>query len=231
MTTHKYLIAGTSSGIGLELTRQLLADGHSVIALGRRTPPLNDPGLSFYEHDFRSEAPLPTIDGAIDGLVYCPGSITLKPLAMLKETDLMEDFRLNALGAFQMVKTYKANLMAGQQPGVVFFSSVAVQTGMPFHTSVSMSKGAVEGLTRALAAELAPTVRVNCLAPSLTDTPLASNLLNNDTKRTANAERHPLKRVGEAAEIARAARFLLQEAGWMTGQVVGINGGMGSVMK
>ncbi|HLN96641.1 MAG TPA: SDR family oxidoreductase [Flavobacterium sp.] len=231
MTTFRYLVAGASSGIGLELTRQLLAEGHHVIALGRRTPPLNAPGLTFVEHDFRSESPLPAIEGAVDGLAYCPGSITLKPLAMLKDADLMDDFRLNALGAFQMVKAYKAQLVSGQQPGVVFFSSVAVQTGMPFHTSVSMSKGAVEGLTRALAAELAPTVRVNCIAPSLTDTPLAGTLLNNETKRTANAERHPLKRVGEAAEIARMARFLLQEATWMTGQVIGLNGGMGSVIK
>ena len=135
----------------------------------------------------------------LDGLVYCPGTIKLKPLRGLKPEQFQDDFRINVLGAVQTLKANHALLKAGAaegaKPGVVLFSTVAVQTGMAFHASIAASKGAVEGLVRTLAAEWAPDVRVNAVAPSLTDTSLAASLLGNDAKREASADRHPLKKV------------------------------------
>lgn len=164
-------------------------------------------------------------------MAYCPGSIRLRPFGRLKEEDFLEDFRLNVLGA---VKTVRACLPALKKAknggGIVLFSTVAVQTGMPFHASVASAKGAVEGLTRSLAAELAPRIRVNAVAPSLTDTPLAKNILSDEDRRKAAAERHPLKRFGSAEDIAAAACFLLgASASWITGQVIGADGGMGTI--
>jgi len=231
MNALKYIVAGGSSGIGLEITKKLLGNGHQVVVLSRTAPGLSEDGLTHIPFDFTSDDALPEITGAIDGLVYCPGSIFLKPISTIKEKDIEADFKLNAVGAFRFLKAYKSNLLMAQNPGVVFFSSVAASTGMPFHSSVSMSKGAVEAFTRAAAAELAPSIRVNCIAPSLTDTPLAEPLLNNEAKRTANSDRHPLKRIGTATEIANLAAFVLTEANWMTGQILGINGGLGTLIK
>lgn len=227
-----FLIAGAASGIGLALRKKLLAGGHQVIAVVRsQMQTVDEPNLEFVVHDFSTENPLPDIDASIDALVYCPGTINLKPFASLKEKDLLDDFRVNVLGAFNFVHKYHAQLRQSDDAAIVLFSSVAVQTGMPFHASVAVSKGGVEGLTKSLSAEFAPKIRVNCIAPSLTDTPLAKNLLNSDVKRQANAERHPLKRIGTADEIAALVLFLLNDAPWMTGQVIGINGGMGTVLK
>ncbi|WP_219928750.1 SDR family NAD(P)-dependent oxidoreductase [Flavobacterium pallidum] len=149
----------------------------------------------------------------------------------LKTNQHVKTLRLNAIGAFNVIKAYKSNLQQGNDPAIVLFSSVAAGKGMPFHTGVSMSKGAVEGLTLALAAELSPKIRVNCIAPSLTDTSLAEPLLNSEAKRVSNAERHPLKRIGIADGIADLALFLLAESKWMTGQVIGLNGGLGTIIK
>ncbi|RZJ66248.1 MAG: SDR family oxidoreductase [Flavobacterium sp.] len=227
-----YLIAGASSGIGLEIALQLKAAGHTILAMSRSKKTLEEhTDITFLEHDFMSDAALPEIPNAIDGLVYCPGSITLKPLRALKDDDLLNDFRINVVGAFKFVNAYSANLKNSDSGSIVLFSSVAAQTGMPFHASVAASKAAVEGLTKALAAELAPKIRVNCIAPSLTDTPLASQLLNSDAKRLANAERHPLKAIGEARIIAKSAVHLLVDAVWTTGQIIGVNGGLGTIFK
>lgn len=230
MSTKTYLIAGAGSGIGKSLAKKLLHDGHKVVAIGRNAEHVG-PEMTFLQHDFLDDAPLPDWSETLDGLVYCPGTITLKPLHALKRKDILDDFSVNVLGGLAMVQKYLPNLRSAEDPNIVFFSSVAAQTGMPFHTSVGINKSGVEGLTKSLAAELAPTIRVNCIAPSLTDTPLAGMLLNSDTKRQANAERHPLKRIGTPDDIAALAKFLLTEAHWMTGQIIGINGGMGSVMK
>ncbi|RZJ73692.1 SDR family oxidoreductase [Flavobacterium sp.] len=231
MQKKTFIIAGGTSGIGQQITKKLLEKGNAVLTISRKKPEIEDPEIEHFEHDFLSDAPLPKIETQVDGLIYCPGSITLKPIGMLKPEDILNDFKLNAAGAFAFAKAYKANLAVDRNPGILFFSSVAASVGMPFHASVSMAKGAVEGLTLALSAELSPAIRVNCLAPSLTDTPLAQPLLSNDAKKSANAERHPLKRVGTAEEIAQLAVFVLTEATWMTGQIIGINGGLGSMVK
>jgi NAD(P)-dependent dehydrogenase (short-subunit alcohol dehydrogenase family) len=167
------------------------------------------------------------LPSALSGLVYAPGSINLKPFKSLKEQDFIDDFSVNALGAAHACQVAEKALKEGKG-SVLLFSTVAVGQGMPFHASIAMAKGAVEGLTRSLAAEWAPNVRVNAIAPSLTDTPLASKLLGNEARAQAAAERHPLKRVGQAADIAALAATILQSP-WMSGEIVGINGGMGRV--
>jgi NAD(P)-dependent dehydrogenase (short-subunit alcohol dehydrogenase family) len=167
----------------------------------------------------------------IQGLVYCPGSIRLRPFQRLKPEEFLEDFQINLLGAVNAIKACLPGLKSAKAPGsFVLFSTVAVQTGMPFHASIASAKGAIEGLTRSLAAELAPKIRVKAIAPSLTDTPLAEALLSDDGKRTAAAKRHPLHRIGNTADIAAAATFLLDDsASWITGQILAVDGGMGAV--
>jgi NAD(P)-dependent dehydrogenase (short-subunit alcohol dehydrogenase family) len=163
-------------------------------------------------------------------LVYCPGTIALKPFNRFSPTDFQTDYQLQVLGAIQSIQTALPALKKSEQAAIVLFSTVAVQQGLPFHSLVSASKGAIEGLTRSLAAELAPKIRVNAIAPSLTNTPLAENLLNSDAKREANAARHPLKRIGEASDIAHMAAFLLSDnASWVSGQILHVDGGISSL--
>jgi NAD(P)-dependent dehydrogenase (short-subunit alcohol dehydrogenase family) len=164
-------------------------------------------------------------------MVYCPGSIRLRPFRALKPDDFPADYQINLLGAVRSLQACLPALKkADDGASVVFFSTVAVKTGMPFHASIASAKGAVEGLTRSLAAELAPNIRVNAVAPSLTDTPLAAPLLGSDEKRRAADDRHPLKRVGQPGDIAAAALYLLGEAGaWVTGQILHVDGGMGAL--
>ncbi len=227
-----YLIAGATSGIGAAIKSKFIAAGHSIVSIGRNEESADlSRGITFVKHDFLNDEPLPDLHQKIDGLIYCPGTINLKPFSSLKEKDILDDFKVNVLGAFRFVHKYQSNLRESTAPSILLFSSVAAQVGMPFHTSVSISKAGVEGLTRSLAAEFAPKIRVNCIAPSLTDTPLATMLLNSETKRMANAERHPLKRIGTAEDIASLASFLVTEATWMTGQIIGINGGLGTLLK
>ena len=173
---------------------------------------------------------LPSFEEELDGLAYCPGSINLKPFKSLKEQDYIDDFKINALGSVKVINQYLPNLKKVEKSSIVLFSTVAVQTGMPYHASIAMAKGAVEGLTRSLAAEFAPKIRVNAIAPSLTDTPMASKLLSNEEKKETSAKRHPLNSVGKAEEIANAAYFLLtDQSNWVTGQIFHIDGGMSSL--
>lgn len=166
----------------------------------------------------------------LDGLVYCPGTINLKPFNTLKVTDFQHDLEVNFLGLVKTLQTYYPLLKLSEQASVVLFSTVAVQTGMSFHTSVAAAKGAVEGLSRALAAEWAPKVRVNTIAPSLTETPLAQRLLRNEKQVNASIDRHPMKRIGQAEDIAQMAAFLLSDkASWITGQVIQVDGGLSAI--
>lgn len=226
----KFIVIGASSGIGKELTSQLLNSGHEVMGTYfTSTEESGVPGASLFALNVLDETPdFSFLPESIDGLAYCPGAINLKPFARAKPDDFRTDYELQVIGA---VKTIQAALPALKKSGsgsVVLFSTVAVQSGFGFHAIVSASKGAIEGLARTLAAELAPAVRVNVVAPSLTDTPLAAQLLGNEERRAASAQRHPMKRVGTAADIASAAKFLLEkDAGWMTGQVIHVDGGMG----
>ena len=166
----------------------------------------------------------------LDGFVYCPGSINLRPFRGLKPKTFQEDFNLNVLGAVKSLQSVLPLLQKSPQASLVFYSTVAVTTGMPFHASVAAAKGALEGLTRSLAAEYAPKFRVNCIAPSLTDTPLADKFLNNEAKLEKAQERHPLKQVGSAKNIAQMTAFLLgDESQWMTGQILHVDGGIGDL--
>jgi NAD(P)-dependent dehydrogenase (short-subunit alcohol dehydrogenase family) len=223
----RILVVGGSHGIGSALLQELQRAGHELMNFSRTAPSVT--GVEHTEINVLEDE-LPAIDGPLDGIAYCPGSINLKPFKALKADHFREDMDINFHAAVKVLKQYEKNLKASEQASVVLFSTVAVGTGMPFHASIAAAKGAVEGLTRSLAAEWAPKVRVNAIAPSLTDTPLAERLLRNDRQREAAVERHPLKSIGTAKDIAAAARFLLSsESKWMTGQVLGLDGGMGSV--
>jgi NAD(P)-dependent dehydrogenase (short-subunit alcohol dehydrogenase family) len=230
MTQKNILVVGGSTGIGLALVAQLAGAGHQVLVWSRHAGELEGmPGVTHLSVDVAQDE-LPALPAALDGLVYCPGSINLKPFKSLGVQQFQADFELNVLGAVRCLQAAEGALKKGSDPAVVLFSTVAVKKGMAFHASIAAAKGAVEGLAKSLAAEWAPAVRVNAIAPSLTDTPLAERLLSTEDKRRAAADRHPLKRVGTAAEIASLAAYLLSPAaGFITGQVIGADGGMGSL--
>ena len=231
MNSQNFVIVGASSGIGQALAEILINAGHQVFGYSRQKP-AND-SVMFTIWDALGTDPLPVahLPETIRGVVYCPGSINLKPFNRLTAKDFQHDFQLNVIGAVNVIQAVLPKLKTANGASIVLFSTVAVQTGMGFHASVAASKGAIEGLTRSLASELAPSkIRVNAIAPSLTDTPLAKNLLNSPEKIEANNKRHPIGRIGTDVEVAKMAQFLLEETGsWITGQVIGMNGGMGNL--
>ena len=224
----KILIIGGTSGIGAALAAELQSEAQLYLASRNAAQaPVNAIKIPFDVS--KEELPTEQLPEHLDGFIYCPGSIQLRPFKGLKPETFRTDFELNVMGAVQTLQTVLPLLQKAPKASVVFFSTVAVQTGMPFHASIAAAKGAIEGLTRTLAAELAPQIRVNAIAPSLVDTPLAEKFLNNETKLTRAAERHPLQRVGTAAELAALAAFLLDEkSSWMTGQILTVDGGIGS---
>lgn len=225
----QFLIVGGSSGIGLSLVKQLSNEGHQVLVLSRSSDHLAGlPGVEHLEKDvLNDELSATELPSELHGLAYCPGSINLRPFRSLSADQFRKDFEINVIGAVKVLQAAQKALKKGGSVGVVLFSTVAVGQGMPFHASVAAAKGGVEGLTRSLAAEWAPKIRVNCIAPSLTDTPMAARLLSSPEKREASGQRHPLKRVGSAEEVASLAQYLLSDKGsWISGQVLGIDGGM-----
>jgi NAD(P)-dependent dehydrogenase (short-subunit alcohol dehydrogenase family) len=233
MTHH--IIIGTS-GIGGALARKLVGDGNSVHLVGRNGVAVAalaaEIGATHAIADVTDaaalEAAVQAVGGQVDGLAYCVGTINLKPAHRVTDADVMRDFEVNALGALRAVRAALPALKASvqQTASILLFSTIAVQQGFASHAAVAMAKGAVEGLTRTLAAELAPKIRVNAIAPSLTRTPLASIMTNNEATANAIASLHPLQRLGEAEDIATMAALLLSPAsGWITGQVIGIDGG------
>jgi NAD(P)-dependent dehydrogenase (short-subunit alcohol dehydrogenase family) len=233
MSEKEFVVIGGSSGIGLDIVRLLTRSNHSVTVVSRSIPASDE--LKAANHvslDItRDDIDARSLPDRIQGMVYCPGSIRLRPFRRLTAEDFLADLEINLLGAVKAIQACLPGLKRADAPGsIVLFSTVAVKTGMPFHASIASAKGAIEGLTRSLAAEFAPGIRVNAIAPSLTDTHLAKALLSDDGKREAAAQRHPLKRVGRPADMAAAVKFLLDDsASWMTGQIIAVDGGMGAI--
>lgn len=235
------LVIGGTSGIGAALARRLVRDGRPIHVTGRATGRLTaiaaelgcpTTGVDVRDAAALDDAVVQAATGGLAGLAYCVGSIPLKPLGQTTEADLLEAFRLNALGAAIAIRAAAPHLRPtdGVPPGIVLFSTVAVAQGFANHAAIAAAKGAVEGLARAAAAELAPRVRVNCVAPSLTRTPLAARLTENETMARAIAQLHPLQRLGEPDDAAALAAFLLSaDSGWITGQVIGVDGGRGAL--
>lgn len=227
----QFLIVGHSSGIGRSIS-QKLSSGNRIYGTFFKNQAENNPSnvSSHYLNVLDDNPDLSFLPESLDGLVYCPGSILLKPFTRLKEEDFIGDYKLQVTGAVKIIQACIPRLKKIEKSSIVLFSTIAVQTGFNFHSVVSSSKGAIEGLTKALAAEFAPAIRVNCIAPSITQTPLAGNLLNTGEKIQANAERHPLKSIGKPEDIASLATFLLgDESKWITGQILHIDGGMSSI--
>ncbi|MEO5948444.1 MAG: SDR family oxidoreductase [Chitinophagaceae bacterium] len=230
--TKSYLIIGGSSGIGKRLATILSADNR-VFATYYKNQLLDikDSNLTYHFCNVLDDTlSFDYLPDTIDGIVYCPGSINLKPFARIGINDFIDDYQLNVAGAIKIIQLLLPKLKAAKEASIILFSTVAVQRGFNFHSIVASSKGALEGLTKALAAEFAPSIRVNCIAPSITDTPLSAALLNSDTKKEANAQRHPLKRIGNTDDIANLAAFLLSDkSSWITGQIHAVDGGISSI--
>ena len=224
------LIIGGSSGIGRALV-DLLVPEHNIYVASRSNESLANAEVTHISYDVMNDAlDVSDLPEQLDGFVYCPGSINLRPFRGLKPQTFQDDFNLNVVGAVKSLQSVLPLLQKSPQASLVFYSTVAVSTGMPFHASVAAAKGALEGLTRSLAAEYAPKFRVNCIAPSLTDTPLADKFLNNEAKLEKAQERHPLKQVGTAKNIAQMTAFLLgEQSQWMTGQILHVDGGIGDL--
>lgn len=227
-----YLIIGGSSGIGLQLVNKLIHQGHTVYAASRQKKDLPTEA-NFIELDILGDVSVlkTQLPNELHGLAYCPGTINLKPFGRLSEDDFLNDYKTNVIGAVKVIQQVINNLKAVNTSSIVLFSTVAAKTGMGFHASIAAAKSAVEGLAVSLAAEFATNkIRVNVIAPSLTHTPLAANLLSSPERIEASDKRHPIGRIGTASEVADAAEFLLSDkSSWITGQVLGIDGGMASL--
>lgn len=225
------LVIGGTSGIGEELVRNLMNEGAAVITASRQTS-ANHSGTHLVWDATNAAADItPSLPEKLDGLVYCPGSINLRPFARISDAEFLNDFEINVLGAIRIIRQSINALKRSGQASVVLYSTVAASQGMNFHASVATSKRALEGLALSLAAEYAASkIRFNVVAPSLTDTPLAAALLASPEKKEASDKRHPLGRIGQPADIAGATLFLLSdESAWMTGQVLAVDGGMSSI--
>ncbi|MFC5284317.1 SDR family NAD(P)-dependent oxidoreductase [Pedobacter alpinus] len=227
-----YLVVGGSSGIGLDLVKKLVAEGHQVWSASRQRGEIPEQ-VNYIELDVLNDFDKLKYDlpDVLDGLAYCPGTINLKPFMRLTESDFITDFNVNVLGAVKAIQASFNALKKSESASILLFSTVAVQTGMSFHASIAASKGALEGLTKSLAAEFATSkIRVNAIAPSLTDTPLAHALISTPEKKEASGKRHPLGRIGTSKELSEAAFFLLSSnSSWITGQILGIDGGMSAI--
>ena len=225
------LLIGGSYGIGLAIAKELAA-GNSVYVASRTNEELSGLNVTHIPFDATTDTLDTTkLPAVLDGLIYCPGSINLRPFKALKIDAFENDLQINFLNSVKVIQTVLPQLTASAQSSIVLFSSVAASMGMPFHTSVAAAKGAIEGFAKALAAEYAPKIRVNVIAPSLTDTPLADKFLNNDEKKEKSSLRHPLKRFGTPNDIAKMASFLVgNDSTWISGQIFHVDGGMSTLL-
>ena len=221
------LVVGGNSGIGEAFVKKMVED-NNVICLNRKGISWEHQNLSSYTFDaLKDELP---VQESIDSVIYFPGSINLKPFKNLSDQDFLNDLEINLFGAIKTIRQVLPLLNKNGKSSIVLFSTVAVAQGMPYHTSVSAAKGAIEGFAKSLAAELVPHIRVNVIAPSITDTPLAGRILGNEKAKENAKNRHPLKTVGEAKDIAAMASYLISDdAKWVTGQIFHIDGGMSTI--
>lgn len=203
-----YIVIGGSRGIGNSIVHTLLHN-HKIINISRTKPEMSHENLTHFECDILTDD-LPEIDG-VDGLVYCPGSINLKPIGRFSLDEFREDYEINVIGAVKAIQKYLNSLKKGDNPSIILFSTVAAKLGMPFHASVAAAKSGVEGLVKSLGAELATTIRINAIAPTVTNTDLASKLLRNDKMIENITERHPMKKMLQPEDVAGMAEFLLSE--------------------
>ena len=225
-----YLVIGGSSGIGKEIS-ELLSNENIVFSTSRNEINESNENIKHIKYDvLEDELDPELLPNQIDGFVYCPGTINLRPFRSLKLETFRSDLELNLIGAIKTLQIILPRLQQSPSSSIIFYSTVAVKTGMPFHSSVSSSKSALEGLTKSLAAEFAPKIRVNCIAPSIVNTPLANKFLNTEDKIEKAAARHPLNKIGTPKEIAKLTQYLLDEKSrWITGQIINIDGGISSV--
>jgi len=220
----KTLIVGGTKGIGKRIS-ELLENSDCVIFSRDKIISTNNNHL-YYNLDVKN-AEFPDIED-LSSIIYCPGTINLKPFRSLKEEDFLNDFNVNFMGAVSIIKKYQRNLTKSENASITLFSTVAVSQGMPFHASIAAAKGAVEGLTKSLAAEFAGKIRVNCIAPTLTNTPLAEGILRNEEAIKRSDERHPSKRINSVDDVANTAVFLLENNN-ITGQILHVDGGMSTL--
>ena len=223
----KIIIIGGSKGIGKAITENLLSD-HQVVNISRTSPDIQHANLSHFTCDVLTDD-LPEIEAA-DGLIYCPGSINLKPFNRLSIDDFKNDFEINVIGAVKCIQAYTKSLATSESASIVLFSTVATKLGMPFHASIATAKSAVEGLTKSVAADLAPKIRVNAIAPTITDTELAAKFLRNERMVESTIQRHPLKKYLEPTEVAAMATYLLSDVSKsISGQVFNLDCGIVSL--
>ena len=226
------LLIGGSYGIGASLTK-IIANDNNVIVASRTKPQDEINNVKYLSFDaLNDEIDQNELPEIIDGFVYFPGSINLRPFKGLSIDSFKQDLEINVLSLIKVLKSILPRLSLSNNSSLVFLSTVAVTQGMPFHSSVATAKGAIEGLAKSLAAEYAPNMRVNVIAPSIVDTPLANRFLNNEIKIQKSAEKHPLNRVGNKEDIAEIIKFLLSDkSSWMTGQILSVDGGLSTLIK
>jgi NAD(P)-dependent dehydrogenase (short-subunit alcohol dehydrogenase family) len=232
--SNKYLIFGATGSIGSSLAEQLTDSGHEVHLIARNEAelkPLSEKlGCTYsvadvLEENFVERVKSDASDLDVKGIAYCVGSIDLKPLKRVTESDLHNCMKLNLYSAIEVIKGFQEELKKNHG-SIVLFSSVAAQKGFTNHTIIASAKAAIEGLTVTLAAEFAPNIRVNCIAPSLTSSKISQSMLKSPVVAEALAKAHPLKRLGDGKDSAAMAKFLLsEESSWVTGQIIGVDGG------
>ena len=212
------LIIGGTKGIGKAII-DLLIEENKITCMSRNVSDYNHLNYNHIQLDATLDN-FPDLE-KIDSLVYCPGSINLKPISTLSIEDFRNDFELNVIGAVKSIKKYLPLLKKGENPSILLFSTVATKLGMPYHASVSASKSAIDGIVKTLGAELAPKIRINAIAPTITNTELASKILRNEKVLENMIERHPLKKILSANEVAKMAKFLISEDGSsISGQII-----------
>jgi len=221
------VVIGGSKGIGSAIIQKELMN-NNVINISRSKPEFKHPNLTHYSCDILKEE-LPELN-SVDVLIYCPGSINLKPFTRLKIEDFKIDYEINFLGAVIAIQKYLPLLKESSSPAVLLFSSVAAKIGMPFHASIASAKSAIEGLVKSLAAEFSPAIRVNAIAPTITETSLAEKLLRNERMKAQMVERHPLKKYLKPEEVAELSSFLISEkAAAMSGQIFEMDCGITTI--